>query len=202
LNLWLVLANDLVGNEMYDIRLGEFWILFWLIPPLLSFDSVWLLFICDVLYPLCPMSSAWWHMSVVDSSWNVIAHGDTRDGKWRGNWRMEWLVSTLHTTSEHGVSSITTADSYTSAASGRLNWRPRRFKWARPFHRKTKSGFCACAITFQLASTNVCIYFTLADSCLFLWRYALVCCDIISILRNFFLIGLIGKHYFGICTNN
>jgi len=31
---------------------------------------------------------------------------------------------------------------------------PRRFKWTRPFRRKTKSGFCACAITFQLACTN------------------------------------------------
>jgi hypothetical protein len=29
----------------------------------------------------------------------------------------------------------------------------RRFKWTRPFRRKKKSGFCACAITFQLAST-------------------------------------------------
>jgi len=28
---------------------------------------------------------------------------------------------------------------------------PGRFKWTRPFRRKTKSGFCACAITFQLA---------------------------------------------------
>ena len=35
-----------------------------------------------------------------------MAHGDTREGKWRGNWRMEWVASTLHTTSEHGVSSI------------------------------------------------------------------------------------------------
>ena len=41
-----------------------------------------------------------------------------------GNWRMEWVASTLHTTSEHGVSSITTADAHTSAASSRLNWRP------------------------------------------------------------------------------
>ena len=30
---------------------------------------------------------------------------------------MEWVASTLHTTSEHGVSSITTADAHTSAAS-------------------------------------------------------------------------------------
>ena len=90
----------------------------------------------------------------VASSWNAVAHGDAREGKWRGNWRMEWVASTLHTTSEHGVSSITTADAHTSAASSRLNWRPRRFKWTRPFRRKTKSGFCACAITFQLASTT------------------------------------------------
>jgi len=31
---------------------------------------------------------------------------------------------TLHTTSEHGVSSITTADALTSAVSSQLNWRP------------------------------------------------------------------------------
>jgi len=89
---------------------------------------------------------------VVDSSWNVMAHGDAREGKWRGNWRVEWVANTLHTISEHGVSSITTkikADAHTSAASSRLNWRPRRFKWTRPLRRKTKSGFCACAITFN-----------------------------------------------------
>jgi len=69
-----------------------------------------------------------------------MAHGDAKEGKWRGNWRMEWVASTLHTTSEHGVS----VDAHTSAASIRLNWRPRRFKWTSPFHRKTKTGFCAC----------------------------------------------------------
>jgi len=90
----------------------------------------------------------------VESSWNMMAHGDAREGKWRGNWWMDWVASTLHTISEHGVSSITTADTHTSAASSRLNWRPRRFKWTRPFRRKTKSGFCACAITFQTQSTN------------------------------------------------
>jgi len=37
---------------------------------------------------------------------------------------MEWIASTLHTTAEHCVSSITTADARTSAASSRLNWRP------------------------------------------------------------------------------
>jgi hypothetical protein len=32
----------------------------------------------------------------------------------KGNWRVEWVASTLHTTSGHGVSSITTADAHTS----------------------------------------------------------------------------------------
>ena len=87
------------------------------------------------------------------SSWNVIAHGDSWEGKWRGNWRMEWVASTLHNTSEHGVSSITTTDAHTSAASSRLNWRPRQFKRTRPFRRKTKSSFCACAIYTTSPST-------------------------------------------------
>jgi len=52
-----------------------------------------------------------------------MAHGDARVGKWRGNWRKQWVASTLHTTSDHGVSSITTTDAHTSAASSRLNWR-------------------------------------------------------------------------------
>ena len=89
----------------------------------------------------------------VESSWNVMAQGDAREGNWRENWRIEWVASTLHTTSEHGVVSIITADAHTSAASSRLNWRTRLFKRTRPFRRKTKSGFCACAITFQTQST-------------------------------------------------
>ena len=77
----------------------------------------------------------------VDSCWNVMAHGDAREGTWRGNWRMQWVASTLHNTSEHGVSSITTADAHTSAASSRLNWRPRFFKWIRPFRAKDEMWF-------------------------------------------------------------
>ena len=61
---------------------------------------------------------------LVESSWNVMAHGDAREGKWRRNWRMEWVASTFHTTSEYSVSSITNADAHNSAASSRLNWRP------------------------------------------------------------------------------
>jgi hypothetical protein len=59
-----------------------------------------------------------------------------------------------HATSERGVSSITNADAHSSVASSRLNWHPRRFKWTRPFRGETKSGFCACTITFQTQSTQ------------------------------------------------
>jgi len=40
-------------------------------------------------------------------SWNLMAHGDVREGKWRGNRRMEWVASTLVLYLEHGLSSIT-----------------------------------------------------------------------------------------------
>jgi hypothetical protein len=58
-----------------------------------------------------------------------------RERKWGRNRRLEWGACILHTTSEHGVSSITTVDAHTSGASSRLNWRLRRFKWTRPFRR-------------------------------------------------------------------
>ena len=101
----------------------------------------------------------------VDSSWNLMAHGDTREGKWRGNWRMQWAASTLHTSSKHGVSNITTADAHTSAASSRLNWRYRQLKWTRPFRWKTNTGPCACAITFQLASTCIAVSLFMSAAC-------------------------------------
>ena len=70
-----------------------------------------------------------------------------------------------HTTSERGLSSFTNADAHTTTASSRLNWRPRRFKWTRSFRRKTKSGFCACAITFQTHYTPnpLCLHGMLRD---------------------------------------
>ena len=92
---------------------------------------------------------------LLDSSWNVIAHGDAQEGKWRGNWRMDWVASTLHTTSEHGVSSITTADAHTSAASSRLNWRPPAdLNGLVRFAERRNLVSAACAITFQLTSTT------------------------------------------------
>jgi len=32
---------------------------------------------------------------MIESSWNVMVHGDAWEGKWRGNWWMEWVASTL-----------------------------------------------------------------------------------------------------------
>ena len=53
--------------------------------------------------------------------WHIVT-------QWRGNegvnCRKQWVASTLHTTSEHVVSSIITADAHTSADSSGLNWRP------------------------------------------------------------------------------
>jgi len=89
---------------------------------------------------------------VVDSSWNVMAHGDARQ-KWRGNWRMQCATSTLHTTSEHGVSSITTAEAHTSAASSRLNWRPPADLNGLARFAERRNLVSARVITFQLAST-------------------------------------------------
>ena len=34
-------------------------------------------------------------LTELECVWNVMAHGDAREGKWRGNWRMECLASTL-----------------------------------------------------------------------------------------------------------
>ena len=100
-------------------------------------------------------SAVVWHrLVVVDCTGNVMAHGDT-GGEWRGNWRIKWLASTLHTTSEHGVSKITAADARTSVANCLLNWRPHQLKWTHQSSRKTKSGFYAGAIKFQTQSTYI-----------------------------------------------
>jgi len=59
-------------------------------------------------------------MTPVEMWWHTVTHGSGSEGETR----MECVASTLHTTSEHGVYSITTADAHNSVASSRLNWRP------------------------------------------------------------------------------
>ena len=53
--------------------------------------------------------------------WHTVTDGSGSEG---GNWQMQWVASTLHTTSEHALSSISTVDAHTWAASSRLNYRP------------------------------------------------------------------------------
>jgi hypothetical protein len=126
-------------------------------------QTTWRLCVCnDKWYSLlvrCAQSpSSCGVTSVVESSWNVTAHGEAREDKWRGNKRMEWVTSKRHMTAEHGLArAVQTlqADVHRSLDTSRLNWRPRRFKWTPPFRRKTKSCFCACAITFQTQSTTL-----------------------------------------------
>ena len=91
--------------------------------------------------------------SLVELFRNLVAHGDARKGEVKGKLANGVGNQYSHVTSEHGLSSITQADAHTSAASSRLNRRPHRFKWTRPFRGKTKSGFCACAITFRTSYT-------------------------------------------------
>ena len=81
-----------------------------------------------------------WHNDVVrvpfswpyiESSWNVMAHGDARVEKWRGNKRMEWVASKRHMTAEHRLARAVQTlqvDAHTWAASSRLTWRLRLFK--------------------------------------------------------------------------
>jgi len=40
---------------------------------------------------------------------------------------------------------------------------PSQFQWTCPFRWKTKSGFCACAITFKMQSTFDYVYCTRTD---------------------------------------
>jgi len=94
-----------------------------------------------------------------------MAHGDSLEGKWRINWRMEWVASTLHTTSEHGVSSITTAVAAHLGLQA-VDWTdaprpppPADLNGIVPYARKTKFGFCGFAIIFQLASTTFLYFF-------------------------------------------
>ena len=93
--------------------------------------------------------TAYKDLQEVECVWNLMAHGDAREGKWRGNWRMEWVASTLTLPRNVVCPALLTLMRTTRLPA--VDWTdcPGRFKWTRPFLRKTKSGFCPCAITFQ-----------------------------------------------------
>jgi len=84
---------------------------------------------------------------------NLVAHGDARVEKWRGKRRMEWVANTLALYRNSLYPALLPLMRTPRLPAADWTDTPRQFKWTRPFRRKTKSGFCACAITFQLAST-------------------------------------------------
>ena len=94
-------------------------------------------------------------LELVQSSWNVMAHGDARGGEVKGklangvgsqcssHYLGTWCIQHYYRWCAHlGCQQSTELTP------------PGRFKWTRLFRRKMKSGFCACAITFQTQSTT------------------------------------------------
>jgi hypothetical protein len=80
------------------------------------------IFYLPMIFSMVFLSPSWRIPAVVESGWNVMAHGDAREGKWRGKWRTAWVASTLHTTSEHGVSRVITADSMRTPRLPVVDW--------------------------------------------------------------------------------
>ena len=59
--------------------------------------------LCHVVILVCKGGS-YFYYKVIYQSWtskvvelvrNLVAQGDSQEGKWRGNWQMEWVASTL-----------------------------------------------------------------------------------------------------------
>ena len=87
-----------------------------------------------------------------------MTHGS---GRWRGNMRVSWVASSLalylRTWCIQHYHHYYRWRALLGCRSTELTNPPppRQFKWTRPFRWKTKSGFCACAITFQMCSTTL-----------------------------------------------
>jgi hypothetical protein len=83
-----------------------------------------------------------------------MAHGDTWEGKWRGN--SNGVGSPILFTLPRNMVYPALLPLMRTHRLPVVDWTdvPRRFKCTRPFRRKTKSGFCACAITFQTQSNT------------------------------------------------
>ena len=135
--------------------------------------------------PLPPAEQPWYpfHRKLVGSHSRCGSRARSEPGGtlWRTGGEVKGKLANgvgsqySHATSERGLSSITQADAHTSAASSRLNWRPHRIEWTRPFRGKTQSGFCACAITFRTSYTGEEKYFLpLPVFEMFLWVWKLV----------------------------
>ena len=83
-----------------------------------------------------------------------MAYGEAREEKWKGKRRMEWVASThalYRNTVDPALLPLMRTPRLPAA-----DWtvHPHRYKWTRPFRWKTKSGFCACVITFRFHSNT------------------------------------------------
>jgi len=85
---------------------------------------------------------------------NLVAHGYAREGKWRGNRRMEWVASTLTRPSNVVYPPLLTLMHKPRLPAVDWTDAPRRLKWTRPFRGKTKSGLCGCTTIFRTSSTS------------------------------------------------
>jgi hypothetical protein len=71
----------------------------------------------------------YWMLVTMESRVQLKPDGTRwRTGKWRGNWRMEWVASTLTLPRNAVYPALLPLMS-----TPRLNWRPGRFKWTRTF---------------------------------------------------------------------
>ena len=86
---------------------------------------------------------------VVELVRNLMAHRDARQGKWRGNWRMEWVASTLTPPSNVVYPALLKLMRTPRLPAVDRTDAPTDLNWFVRFGGKKKSGFCACAIMFR-----------------------------------------------------
>ena len=134
--------------KMNKVRYSETSVTFYSSRQRVTSESTWTL-CCSKLCDTGPPSTTLPNLRIQLELVRILtAHGDAREGKWRGNWRMEWVASTLTPPPNMVYPGLLKLMRTTSVASSRLNWRPHRFKWTRPFRGKTKSGFCAFRMSY------------------------------------------------------
>ena len=80
-----VLSAPLVGMRVYR----QYALILWTTSCMLQF---WTTGATAPNFGIVSVDSSW---NVIELSWNLMAHGDAREGKWRGNRRVEWIASSL-----------------------------------------------------------------------------------------------------------
>ena len=96
--------------------------------------------------------------SVVELVRNLMAHGDAREGKWRGNWRMECVASPL--TPPPNVVYPALLKLMRTPRLPAVDWTdaPTDLNGLVRFGESLKSCFCVCAITFRTSCDKVGVF--------------------------------------------